>query len=285
MKTVGVRIPQGLLGGCLELQKLACLDLTGNKNWVVELSNLTKLRKLGIIGLKFNQGKSLCSLIDNMKYLQALNVFSDSKSESIDLVHVTSPPKMLTRFYVSGPLLSLPTWINNLHGLVRIRLRWSNLHSDPFETLQLLPNLVELLLLEAFVGEQLNIASQGFQKLKILHMLDLYSLKSLFIAKGSLPVLEEMSIGESKNLQLPLDIKYLPTLKTLNIYNMPPLFISSFLPTGIYDSTLKHMSNGYCQTYTLDYSSLRASVSMKFLYFMEMMMKKKVQLWSCIHEE
>ncbi|XP_074320104.1 disease resistance protein RPM1-like [Silene latifolia] len=245
----GVTIPEGSLGKCLELQKLGFLDLRlGHSNWASELRCLTKLRKLGIIGLRKNESNALCSVIDEMKHLQSFTIFARSKTEIIDLGKVTSPPMMLKHLCLNGPLAVFPTWVYELHGLVKLRLRWSNLHVDPLGTLQLLPNLVELQLVEAYVGENLAIASYGFQKLKILHLLDLHALKSLSMSKGALPLLEEMSIGESRNLQVPSDIKYLHTLKTLNFYNMPSHFTNLILPGQPCNSVVNHVPNVYCHT-------------------------------------
>ncbi|KAL9230044.1 hypothetical protein vseg_005438 [Gypsophila vaccaria] len=261
LKINGVTMPEGSLKECVDLQNLGFLDLSnGHRTWAMELKNFTQLRKLGIIGIDQNQSTALCSVIDGMVCLRSLNILSKSKTESIDLASVTSPPTMLKRLCLSGSLRSIPSWINELHGLVKIRLRWSNLYDDPLETLQFLPNLVDLQLVEAYVGHDLRISRKGFQKLKILHLLDLHSLKSLSIPKGALPLLHEMSIGESKNLQVPADVKYLPTLKTLNFYNMPSHFTNRILPGEIYYSVVKHVPNvffhnkhpkGYWQTYTL----------------------------------
>ncbi|XP_074318146.1 disease resistance protein RPM1-like [Silene latifolia] len=261
MKINGVNIQEGVLRECLELQKLAFLDVNaGHKNWAKELRSLRQLRKLGILGLKLNEGDAMCSVINEMKYLQALNVFSKSKSENINLMNVKSPPLMLKRLYLNGPLVSLPTWIHELHSLVKIRLRWSNLQVDPLQMLQVLPNLVELQLLKSFTGEHLKIASHGFQKLKVLHLLDLHPLKSLIIAKGSLPLLDEMSIGESKHLEVPSTIKYLSTITKLNFYNMPSHFTDRILPGKFHFSIVKHIpsvlfhkkdSKGNLKTFTL----------------------------------
>ncbi|KAK9724039.1 hypothetical protein RND81_05G043700 [Saponaria officinalis] len=230
MKIHGMKIPEGLLGKCLQLQKLTFLDLnTGLRNWVTELKNQTQLRKLGIIGLKSYEGNAMCSLIDEMKYLQSLNILSESKCESIDLRNVHSPPQILKRLYLSGPLLSFPTWIRKLDSLVKIRLRWSNLPIDPLVSLALLPNL------------HLTISSHGFQKLKVLHLLNLHSLKSLSIAKGALPLLSELSIGESKNLEVPYDIKHLHILKTLNFFDMPSHFIDQLRSGKPCYSIIKHV--------------------------------------------
>ncbi|KAK9741186.1 hypothetical protein RND81_03G087700 [Saponaria officinalis] len=261
MKVNGVKIPNGLLENCLQLQKLAVLDLNAeHRNWERELRKLTQLRKLGITGLKSNEGQAMCSVIDVMNNLQAFKILSQSKNESIDLTKVKSPPLMLQRLYLSGHLLSFPIWICQLHSLVKIRLRWSKLNGDPLQMLQELPNLVELQLLEAFTGERLKIASHGFQKLKILSLLDLHPLRSLYIARGALPLLDEMSIGESKNLGVPSSIQYLSTLTTLNFYNMPSYFTDHILPGKFYYSVVKHIpsvlfhnkdSKGNLQTFTL----------------------------------
>ncbi|KAK9724040.1 hypothetical protein RND81_05G043800 [Saponaria officinalis] len=227
MKINGVNIPEGVLRECLELQKL---------NWVTKLRTLTQLRKLGFMGLKLNEGEAMCSVINEMKYLQLFDVFSKGKSENIDLMNVTSPPLMLKRLYLNGPLVSLPTWIYELHSLVKIRLRWSNLQ------------------------EHLKIARHGFQKLKVLHLLDLHPLKSLIISEGGLPLLDEMSVEESEHLEVPSTIKYLSTVTKLNFHNMPSHFTDRILPGKFHFSIVKHIPSvlfhnkdlkGNLQTFTL----------------------------------
>ncbi|KAK9697084.1 hypothetical protein RND81_08G014000 [Saponaria officinalis] len=244
LKINGVKIPEGALGQCSELQKLDFLDLTlGNRSWATELRNTTQLRKLGILGITLDDGRDLCSVIDGMKYLQSLSVFSKDRTEDINIDDIISPPLMLERLYLSGPLLVFPTWISVLQNLVKIRLRWSNLQTDPFKTLQLLPNLVELHLLEAFLGESLHIENEGFPKLKVLHLLDLYRLKSLHISKRALPLLTEMSIGESRHLEVPDGLEYLTSLETLKFYDMSSRFVQLLQPGEECHSIVKHIPN------------------------------------------
>ncbi|XP_021740778.1 disease resistance protein RPM1-like [Chenopodium quinoa] len=243
-KLTGVKLPEKALEKCGELQKLAFVDV-GHRSMVVkELRNLRQLRRLGITELKFEDGKDLCAAIEEMQCLQTFSVYSKNLSEFIDLDHFQSPQLALKCLYLNGPLKSCCTgWILELHSLVKIRLRWSRLEVDPLPLLETLPNLVELQMLEAYNGDNLIFVNGGFKKLKILHLLDLRNLKSLSICKGALPLLQLMAIGESPKLQVPLGIKHLSKLETLNLFNMPLDFADSLHRNRKYHFIVKHVPN------------------------------------------
>uniref|UniRef100_A0A803LQC4 Disease resistance R13L4/SHOC-2-like LRR domain-containing protein n=1 Tax=Chenopodium quinoa TaxID=63459 RepID=A0A803LQC4_CHEQI len=221
-KITGVKIPNGALEKFEELQKLAFVDVEHTSTVIKELRNLRQLRKLGIVGLKLEHGKDVCAAIEEMKCLESFIVYSKNNTEWMDLKHLQSPPSTLKRLYLNGPLQScFNGWILKLHSLVKLRLRWSSLEDDPLDILGKLPNLVELQMLEAYNGEMLEFKDGGFKKLKTLNLLDLRNLKSLSICKGALPLLQLMAIGESPKLEVPLGIKYLLKLETLNLFDMP----------------------------------------------------------------
>ncbi|XP_021745064.1 disease resistance protein RPM1-like [Chenopodium quinoa] len=243
MKTIGLKLPKGVLENFGELQKLAFVDVEHNSTVIKELRNLRQLRKLGIVVLKLEDGKDLCAAIEKMECLQAFSVYSKNMTEWMDLEHFQSPPSTLKRLYLNGPLMPpFPSWILELHCLVKIRLRWSCLDDvDPLECLETLPSLVELQLLDAYCGDTLKIGAAGFKKLKILHLLDLQALKTLTIYKGALPLLQHMAIGVSPRLEVPLGIKYLPRLETLTFFDTPWEFDRSLLQDGQYHSVVKHV--------------------------------------------
>ncbi|XP_021740776.1 disease resistance protein RPM1-like [Chenopodium quinoa] len=245
MKTIGVKLPKRVLENFGELQKLAFVDVEHNSTVIKELRNLRQLRKLGIVGLKLEDGKDLCVAIEKMECLQSFSVYSKNKTEWMDLEHFQLPPSTLKHLYLNGPLIPpFPSWILELHCLVKIRLRWSCLDDvDPLECLETLPSLVELQLLDAYCGDTLKISAAGFKKLKILHLLDLQALETLTIYKGALPLLQHMAIGVSPRLQVPPVIKYLPRLETLTFFDTPWEFDLSLLQDGQYHSVVKHVPN------------------------------------------
>lgn len=238
----GVDIPEGALRRFVELQKLAFIDVSHKTGVMRELENLTQLRKLGIMGLKTEDGGHLCGAVTLMESLQTFSVYSENKSE-IDLERLKCPPLTLKRLFLNGLLKSFPRWILDIHSLVKIRLRWSRLlrNSEPLQNLGKLPNLVELQLLEAYDDDTLHIENLGFQKLKILNLLDLRNLRRLRIDEGAFPLLEELSIGESPHLEVPSGIECLTRLKLLNFFGMSQRFIDCFCCSEQYASIVKHV--------------------------------------------
>ncbi|KAL6349949.1 hypothetical protein AAG906_002056 [Vitis piasezkii] len=140
---------------------------------------------------------------------------------------MTNPPPFLQRLHLKGPLPRFPKWVSSLHDLARIRLNWSSLSEDnPVEALQDLPNLMELQLLDAYTGTQLEFHKGKFQKLKIL---DLVQLKLRFIRMedGTLPCLQKLIIRNCSELErVPVGIDDLIHLQELLLCDMPEKFVT-----------------------------------------------------------
>lgn len=241
----------------MELQKLAFIDVAEDSRLVKELKRLQQLRRLGIMGLKKEDGKHLCAAIEFMTFLESLSVYSKTKSEEIVLDHFQSQlPLTLKRLYLNGPMMAFPSWIFELKCLTKIRLRWSSLEIDPLEILESLDNLVEVQLLAAYRGKNLRIRNKGFKKLKILNLYDLHPLESLTIEKGGLPLLELMAIGHCSNLRVPLGLEFIPRLQTLNFFEMPWDFVRCLQPDGQCYSVVKHVPHVLCQKWNTHTASL-----------------------------
>ncbi|CAO2842371.1 unnamed protein product [Amaranthus hypochondriacus] len=252
-KLTAMKLPKRGLNNFTELQKLAFIDVGSKRNKLIKkLRKMAQLRRLGITGLKLEDGKDLCAAITEMKCLQSLSLYSETDHE-LDVrnsILPTNCPSSLKCLYLNGPLNSFPRWISELHCLVKLRLRWSSLHDDPLKFLGTLHNLVELQLLKAYEGETLEIHDGGFKKLRILHLLDLDNLKRLSIRKGALSSLELMAMGEFPKMQeVPLGIEYLSNLKALNIFNMPLHLAQSLQEGGQHHSVVKHVKNVYFQQF------------------------------------
>ena len=102
---------------------------------------------------------------------------------------------------------------------------------DPLKVLQALPNLLSLLLVDGYGGEQLHIEGGSFQKLKILGLRKLEGLNRLIIDEGALPLLEKLVIGYCPQLkEVPSGIHHLKSLKILEFYEMPTEFVLSLQP-------------------------------------------------------
>eukprot|EP00261_Vitis_vinifera_P019527 XP_010650011.1 PREDICTED: disease resistance protein RPM1 [Vitis vinifera] len=218
------------IGDLQFLQKLCFVEPEQGGHTLTELGKLSQLRKLGIIKLRKEDGRSLCSSIEKMKNLGSLDVTSLKEEEIIDLNHLSSPPLLLKGLYLKGRLEDLPGWIPTLDNLSKISLRWSRLKNNPLEALQALPNLVQLQLLHAYEGEALCFKAGGFQKLKSLKLDRLEELRKVSVEWGALTCLQELSILRCQALkQLPFGIQYLSQLQQLCFYDMPDEFARTLL--------------------------------------------------------
>ncbi|KAG6511333.1 disease resistance protein RPM1-like [Zingiber officinale] len=220
----GVKLPHGI-GKFRELQKLTYLEINQDSRIVRELGNLTQLKRLGLVKLRRVDGASLCKSIEKMEKLLSLSVTSVGMDEYLNLRSLTSPPPLLQRLYLRGPLQALPNWISSLKHLVRMRLRWSRLKEDSFGVLEELPSLVELTLIHAYDGANLRCQKGGFQKLKILDLERLNNLNHV-VVDGSMPNLQKMYIRSCVQLQeVPQGIQQLVLLKEIHLFDMPEEFV------------------------------------------------------------
>uniref|UniRef100_A0A5B6ZBD2 Putative disease resistance protein RPM1 n=2 Tax=Davidia involucrata TaxID=16924 RepID=A0A5B6ZBD2_DAVIN len=227
----GMKIQEGF--GCLEaLQKLYFVEANDQGHKLMkELRELRQLRKLGIFKLRSEDGKALCNAIENMSYLECLEISSGNGDGILDLQNISSSLRSLQRLYLRGHLGKFPDWIPKLENLVRIGLFCSGLTEDPLKIIQGLPSLLEIRLYRVYDGEHLYFEEGGFQKLKVLELRYLNSLNSVIIKNGALPLLEKLSIGPSPQLKkVPSGIQHLRNLTIVRFYEMPDEFNDGMMP-------------------------------------------------------
>ncbi|KAM7269070.1 hypothetical protein ACFE04_024567 [Oxalis oulophora] len=227
----GVKI-QGSVGFLKVLQKLYELDIEhASMDSIVELGNLSQLKKLGIVNLKVAHGIALCNALEKMTSLESLAVSSAKEEKILELQSISSPPIRLERLRLMGRLEKLPDWIVKSELLVRIQLNWSRLKNDFLKQLQALPNLLELWLHDAYDGTQLHFVKGSFQNLKWLVLGKLSGLKALLIDEGALPSIEKLIIGPSPGLEeVNSGVQGLRNLMTLKFVDMPKEFVSRMIP-------------------------------------------------------
>ncbi|PON63350.1 NB-ARC domain, LRR domain containing protein, partial [Parasponia andersonii] len=219
----GFRFP-AKMGELKSLQNLCFIEV--NQDNIIELGKLHQLRRLGIIKLRKEDGKALCSSIESLTKLSALSITSVEEDEIVDLHHLPSPPLLLQRLYLRGRLESLPHWIPSLHSLVILYLKWSKLSDDPVFFLQDLPNLVHLELCRVYEGDSICFRTGGFKKLKHLGLDEFRELRYVNVEMGAMPCVEKLSIQRCKLLEkVPSGIEHLSSLKVLEFFDMPEKFI------------------------------------------------------------
>ncbi|KAL5542650.1 hypothetical protein UlMin_010360 [Ulmus minor] len=220
-----LRTPKGF--GCLE--NLHVLGFVNGYHrgdaFFKELENLRQLRWLFATDLTTENGRALCVAIEKMNHLERLNLVSIDRDVILDLEALSSPPRFLSRVEFYGRLQKLPDWISNLHNLSTLGLNYSRLADDPLKYLKNLPSLVYLWLFIAYEGEQLHFEQDGFQKLKLLQLDRLDGLKEMKISRGTLPLLEELSISSCSQLKMTAsNLQGLKSLKLVEISEMPREF-------------------------------------------------------------
>ncbi|KAF8031918.1 hypothetical protein BT93_D0973 [Corymbia citriodora subsp. variegata] len=203
------------------LEKLCFVK--SNIHLLKELWKLKELRRLGITKLRTKEGKLLCSSLDELKNLQSLNLHAVDEDEIVDLNHLSSPPKFLKHLYLHGRLEKLPDWIPELKDLTKVILRWSQLGDDRLVmSLGGLPNLVELELRRAYIGDELHFKDGQFPKLKILLLDELEGLRSMTLKEGAMPDLNMLTISRCPWLKsVPTGIEHLKSVQKLIFFDMP----------------------------------------------------------------
>ncbi|GMP52542.1 hypothetical protein CsSME_00018313 [Camellia sinensis var. sinensis] len=218
------------IGSLSCLQKLCSIETNHDNGTILlgEVGKLTQLRKLQIESLRNEDGTVLCSSLDKLSNLRSLIVRATGEDEIIDLDSLSSPPQLLRTLYLEGSSHKVPHWIPSLHNLVKVMLRWSKLKDvDPLESLQGLPNLVQLQFIQTHEGEELCFKAGGFQRLVRLSLYELKGLRWVKVEAGSMPHLEELIIRRCELVEeLPSGIEHLTNLKSLDLVDMSDGLIS-----------------------------------------------------------
>ncbi|KAF8043697.1 hypothetical protein BT93_A1877 [Corymbia citriodora subsp. variegata] len=197
------------IGSLVSLQKLSCIEADRKNRVIMDIGSMRQLTKLNVKNLKREDGKALCSSIQNLSRLQVLSLCSVDPAEVIDIGQLT-PPRFLQRLYLEGRLESIPSWTSSL------------LQDDPLESLEGLPNLVELQLGDAYEGESLCFRRGGFPRLKLLWLIKLRNLKRVTMEEDTMPRLEKLTLRRCESLkEMPPDVKRLSSLKVIVFDGMP----------------------------------------------------------------
>uniref|UniRef100_A0A0E0MK36 Uncharacterized protein n=1 Tax=Oryza punctata TaxID=4537 RepID=A0A0E0MK36_ORYPU len=147
-----------------------------------EIGELDQLQELAIFvdsGKEMNEDvdKKLASSLSKMYSLRWLDIGNLNAgkwpfSKIMKFLHdIKSPPQLLRYLRICGHIDRLPNWVESLHDLVELQLRWTHLYCDElFNVLCKLPNLKRLFLGSYFIQGQHMVArsSQRFRELKEL---------------------------------------------------------------------------------------------------------------------
>ncbi|XP_057420440.1 disease resistance protein RPM1-like [Lotus japonicus] len=222
------------IGGLESLQTLS--EVAMNSSQVALLKELGELRQLRELRLAFAELEVeeidlLWYSINKMQHLEKLHLCANDGGFS-DL-HLISPPPTLQKLLLNGILKKLPEWISELANLVKLTLEWSNLTDDPLKSLKKLPNLLSLTMWSCYEGESMHFQDRDFQKLKLLRLQSMTSLKSIVIEKGALHSLRELELYRIPQLKaVPPGIQHLKNLEALSLTFMQRELVNNITTDG-----------------------------------------------------
>ncbi|XP_058112885.1 disease resistance protein RPM1-like [Magnolia sinica] len=220
-----IQVPIGIYN-ITSLQILTSIEAKGGEI-VRQIGNLSQLRKLDISKVRAINGAELCKSIAKLKYLVYLSVKAINEEETLQLEELSPDHRPLfQKLYLWGRLEKVPQWFRYLAHLTVLELNWSKLREeDLLSSLQALPNLVRLSLLNAYEGQQLCFHDGWFPKLRELELKYLTQLNRVVIEKGTLPSIQELFVSRCGELKtLPEGIEYLTKLEDLSLGEMPTEF-------------------------------------------------------------
>nr|XP_027070536.1 LOW QUALITY PROTEIN: probable disease resistance protein RXW24L [Coffea arabica] len=115
-----------------------------------------------------------------------------------------------------------------------VELSWLDIEEDPMETLERLPNLRSLhLQYRSFLGKEMRCKATGFGQLRFLRFERLPNLEKWNVDEGAMPNLSVLTIVYCLNLEMvPSGLKFVTTLKELNIVRMPKKFTDRIQATN-----------------------------------------------------
>ncbi|GJN28595.1 hypothetical protein PR202_gb16794 [Eleusine coracana subsp. coracana] len=215
----GIEVPKGT-GKLSSLETLGVIDVGARKNTSTELVILTKLRKLGVTGLKRENSQQFFSAIAMLTLLQSLSIRSEGKpglQECLD-GKSSSPPTDIRSLKLYGNLITLPPWISSLQNLAKLKLRSTRLGPDAVYVLGRLPCLAILRLLSNSIeGEDLrfNFQHGTFRSLVLLQLDGLPDLQSIEFKQGATPNLELLQVDNCTDIEKHgcSGLSFLPSLK------------------------------------------------------------------------
>ncbi|GFP97009.1 disease resistance protein rpm1 [Phtheirospermum japonicum] len=229
----GVDISPGICN-LTNLQKLSVVKVDKTGQILNDLKKMTQLRKLGLTCLKPEHCIELYASIGSMKNLVTLSLCSTTKEVHLQLdVMSYLPGDTLQRLYLNGRLNEIPDSISSLYNLRRIGLKWSRMERSPLKALQRLQNLMEVQLVDCYIGGELIFEASCLKKLKILVIEELAQLHTIVIQDGAMPELKEISLRRCPKLMMcPLGIVNLTKVEELTLYDMANELIARLKQDG-----------------------------------------------------
>ena len=241
-------LPMGI-GRLKNLQSVKGVISTGNGGSISrELGSLNQLRKLEVV-LNGGDEYDVYTYIMNMSSLLSLTLScSDFREHLLNTWEPFSPPPLLRKLKLEGPLVSLPDWLSSTENLTKLRLGFSRLSENPNTVIQFLPNLKHLTLWQAYNAKRIGkefCPAGGFGKLEVLVVASDNLVEWTEIEKGALPSLKYLHFHCCSRLMLlPEGLQYVTTLQKLASFPLHGDLARRLNPEGGIDYyKIKHIAD------------------------------------------
>ncbi|CAK9144072.1 unnamed protein product [Ilex paraguariensis] len=213
----GIPAPPNICG----LENLQVLDIVeAEADLMGRIGSLTQLTKLGIANVGEADQQNLCNAIQSMNSLHHLLVMVSNEKVSLQMDTLPAAPPHLKSMVLIGKLEVVPHWFSSLKSLAQLHLHWSTLTEDFLPSIKDLPSLGRLELNNAYSGNQLKFTA-GYQKLKILYLINLPQLDEIIIEESAMRDLLELHLHRCEKLKtLPSGIEHLTSVQELELRNV-----------------------------------------------------------------
>ncbi|XP_062008201.1 disease resistance protein RPM1-like isoform X1 [Rosa rugosa] len=220
----GTRVPVDV-SKMNKLQVLSCVEAEGDT--IRQVGCMTQLVRIGITNVKGSDERHLCDSIQKLQLLHYLFLMASDEEEILRTNALCSPPPLLRVVILVGRLENVPLWFHSLQNVTHLYLHWSKLEENLVPHIEALPNLGNLVLINAYVGKQLYFR-RGFVKLKMLELYNHPFLTEITIENGVMPNLNHLHVQSCMSLKtLPLGLEYLTNLQKLTLVRVPEEIIQS----------------------------------------------------------
>ncbi|CAN6360912.1 unnamed protein product [Urochloa humidicola] len=227
----GVMLPRGIRK-LKDLQTLRFVHLAWGNTILEDIEGLTRLRKLGVVGINKKNGPRLCLAICSLKRLESLSVEADGEPGLKDCIDdMPLPPENLQSLKIQGILVKLPEWVGKLEHLVKLKLRDTSLldHDAAIHILGSLPKLAFLRLWwNSFQADELQFRRGDFTNLLILEVAEKWGIRQIKFQDEAMPKLELLYIKYYNGLHEAgfSGLELLPSIKEvrLNVLIKPGMF-------------------------------------------------------------
>ncbi|KAG7533414.1 P-loop containing nucleoside triphosphate hydrolase [Arabidopsis thaliana x Arabidopsis arenosa] len=221
------------LGDLVNLEHLWCFSTQHSS--VTDLLRMTKLRYLSVSLSERCTFETLSSSLRQLRNLETLYVALSSSLRQLRNLETLYVGELdLKELGLTVRMSKIPDQHQFPPHLEHISLFDCRMEEDPMPILERLLHLKSVKLrYDAFVGRRMVCSKGGFPQLRALEIYKQSELEEWIVEEGSMPCLRTLTINDCKKLkELPDGLKYITSLKELNIKRMKREWKEKLVPGG-----------------------------------------------------